>query len=290
MAAVTNIVPLLAKSDTLSPEELEIQRRSIAEHLNQAKVKSFTPIIEGAKTAPFSVCSASSDDDDTMEASLLMSSDYVQPLIPSELSLVMQHIFEKETVSCLKHLAAKKLIHAHRHPPAAFIPVSNSHTSQISPYLRARLADHTQQEEKLAQIKLAKWASDLQKSLRSERAKYKAIAQGERTMWLTEKLGEFVGEKTDFTEADSVRTLRNKTGASNKNSPIMYAAKSRGLLDAGDPLGLLKWNETVKRKGWVVFQVVGISSIMGALAMWAARTWVGACDEEYWVWSWLGMK
>ena len=156
--------------------------------------------------------------------------------------------------------------------------------------LRARLADHTQQEEKLAQIKLAKWATDLQRSLRSERAKYEAIAQRERTMWLTEKLGECVGEKADLPEADSVLTLRNKKAASSKNSAIIYAANSHGLLDAGDPLGLLRWNEAMKRRGWVVFQVVGISSIMGALAMWAARTWVGASDEEYWVWSWLGMK
>ena len=290
LAALTNVVPLVAKSDTLSPEELEMQRRSIAEHLHQAKVKSFTPDIEGAKAAPYTICSAPSDDDDNMDASLLMSPDYVQPLVPSELSLVLQQIFEKETVSCLRHLAAKKLLHVHRHPTAAIIPNSNLSTPQLSPYLQARLADHTQQEEKLAQIKLAKWASDLQSSLRSERARYEAIAQGERTMWLTEKLGAYVGDQDGIAEGDSAVTLRNKRAASGKTSAIRYTANSRGMLDAGDPLGLLKWNEAMKRRGWVVFQVVGVSSVMGALAMWAARTWVGASDEEYWVWSWLGMR
>ena len=269
-----------------------MQRRSIAAYLHQAEVKPFIPKIESARTAPYSICSAPSDDDDSMDASLLMSPDYVQPLIPSELSLVLQQIFDKETVSCLRHLAAKKLLHAHRHPTTATISIGSPYTAGMSPYLQARLADHTQQEEKLAQIKLAKWASDLQKSLQTERAKYEAIAREERTMWLTDKLGECIGEKGGLAEADntSTVTLRNQKAASGRSSATIYNANRRGLLDAGDPLGLLKWNEAMKRRGWVVFQVVGISSIMGAVAVWAARTWVGANGEENWMWSWLGRR
>lgn len=288
LAALTNVIPLVAKSDTLSPEELEVQRRSIADHLRHAEVKTFIPTVHGARIAPYTICSAPSDDNDNMDASLLMSPDYVQPLIPSELSLVLEQIFEKETVSCLRHLAAKKLLHAHRHPTAADTPTDSLYTLGSSPYLQARLADHTQKEEKLAQIKLAKWASDLQRSLQTERAKYEAIAREERATWLTEKLGECVGESG--VDDASALTLRNSKGALRRTSAMIYAANSQGLLDAGDPLGLLKWNEAMKRRGWMVFQVVGISSIMGGLAVWAARTWVGASDQENWMWTWLGVK
>ena len=282
----------MAKSDRLSPEELEVQRRSVAAHLHQANVKTFIPSMEGTRSAPYTICSAPSDDDDNMEASLLMSPDYVQPLVASELSLVLQRVFEKETVSCLRHLAAKKLLHAHHHPTSATISIDSVNTAGVSPYQQARLADHTQQEEKLAQIKLAKWASDLQRSLQTERATYEAIAREERTMWLTDKLSECVGEKDSLAETDSASavTLQDKKAASGKASAMIYNANRHGLLDAGDPLGLLKWNEALRRRGWVIFQVVGISSVIGAMAMWAARTWVGSNGEENWMWTWLGMR
>ena len=282
---------MVAKSDTLSHEELEMQRCAIADHLQQAKLKTFILNIEGARSALYSICSAPSDDDEVMDASLLMSPDYVKPLIPSELSMVLQQVFEKETVSCLRHLASKKLLHAHRHPTAAIIPSGNLYTAGMSPYLQARLSDHTQQEEKLAQVQLAKWAIDLQQSLQTERAQYEAIARGKRTMWLTEKLGECVGEKGDLVDSDaaSALTLRNRRASADKKS-MMYAANRNGLLDAGDPLGLLRWNEAMRRRGWIFFQVVGISSIMGAMAVWAARTWVGAVNEENWLRDWLGMR
>ena len=293
LAALTNIIPLVAKSDRLSPEELEVQRRSIAAHLDRAKVKIFTPNVEGARTAPYTVCSAPSDDDDNMEASLLMSPDYVQPLVPSELNLVLQKVFEDETVSCLRYLAAKKLLHAAHHPIPATGYIDTMYTAGISPYQQARISDHSQQEERLAQIRLAKWASDLQRSLQTERASYKAVAQEERTMWLTDKLGECIGEKDGLAEVDSASALTlqgNKVNGSGKPSTAMYNSNRHGLLDAGDPLGLLKWNEALKRRGWVIFQVVGISSAIGAMAMWAARTWVGTHGEENWMLNWLGMR
>lgn len=227
-----------------------------------------------------------------MEASLLMSPDYVQPLVPSELSLVLQKVFEKDTVSCLRHLAAKKLLHAHHHPTTAIISVDRQYTAGMSPYQHARLADHTQQEEKIAQIKLAKWATDLQRSLQTERAMYEAVAWEERTAWLRNKLDECSGEKDGLTGADnaSALTLLDRKAASESSSAMTYNANRHGLLDVGDPLGLLKWNEALRKRGWVIFQVVGISSVIGAMAMWAARTWVGANGEENWMWSWLSVR
>lgn len=269
-----------------------MQRRSIAAHLQQAKIKPFTPNLEGTRTIPYTICSAPSNDDDNMEASLLMSPDYVKPLIPSELGVVLQKVFDKETVSCLRHLAAKKLLHAHNHPSAAPVAMDNMYTLGMSPYQQARLTDHTQQEEKLAQIKLAKWASDLQRGLQSERAKYEAIAREERAMWLTCKLGECVGDEDGHAGQDNVSplALQNRKTASGKAPSMIYNANRHVLLDAGDPLGLLKWNEALQRKGWVIFQVVGISSLIGAITMWAARTWIGTSGEESWMWNWLGKR
>ncbi len=61
-----------------------------------------------------------------------------------------------------------------------------------SSYALASVTDHAQREERLAQVRLANWAAELQKSLANERAQYEALARSERAFWLTEKLNECV--------------------------------------------------------------------------------------------------
>lgn len=319
LAAFTNVIPLIAKADTLSPEETELLKHSVIHHIRQAKVRSFDFNVDGdGAKPPFTVCSAPSNDDDTMDASLLMSPDYIQPLIPSELACLLDTICDKDNMSRLRHLAAKKLIQGQGSwsvgLPAAFprsnatpksqklltsstSTVSPTHTSQqvvpysngISPYVQARIADHTQQEEKLAQIRLAKWAADLQRSLENERARYEVISRGERAHWLAKKLGECTNESA-LVPAQG-RGLENSV----ETEPIFGNERFRplgnlGLLDSGDPLGLLKWNEAMKRRGWIAFQVVGSFGILGAVAVWMARTWSSGSDgwAEDWAYGWFG--
>lgn len=323
LASVTNVIPLIAKSDTLSHEEVEVLRRSIADRLRNAHIKPFIFNVDGARSPPFTVCSAPSDDNENMDASLLMSPDYVQPLIPSELSLLVQQMFEKDVSACLRHFAAMKLVHAHRGSlaltlPANFgrsasntiyngpavsqistgSPLGSSQTTVtyapgISPYVQARIADHTYQEEKLAQIRLAKWAGDLQRSLQNERTRYDAISRGERAIWLTEKLGECVNDGSLVPDQACALAAPSRKGTTETKSSPVYTPGRYGLLDAGDPLGLLKWNEAMKRRGWIAFQLVGSFGILGAMAVWAARTW-GIGTDGYgswsWSWSWMGLN
>ncbi|KAK3178741.1 hypothetical protein OEA41_000878 [Lepraria neglecta] len=315
LAAITNVIPMIAKSDTLSPEETEMLRRSI-DKLQQADIRLFTFSSESRATkSSFTICSAPSDDDDNMDASMLMSPDYVQPLIPSELASLVQQVFQPDNIACLRHLAAKKLVHAQGSrifsmstaiQRSASSPLSNcpdsltstssssntipsivSPTHVISPYNQARIADHTQQEEKLAQIRLAKWAGELQRSLQNERARYEAIARGERAVWLTEKLGECVNDGALGPTKGSSQAAPIESGSISAKPDILRASSNRGLLDAGDPLGLLRWNEAMKRRGWIAFQVVGSFGILGAMAVWMAKTW-GSESYTPWTWGWLG--
>ena len=307
LARITNVVPVIAKADTLSPEEIEMLRRSI-DKLQQAEIRLFSFSNDrSAVQSSFTVCSAPSDDNDNMDASILMSPDYVQPLITSELANLVERVFDPENIACLRHLAAKKLVHAHGSTifsiPATISkslsngpgsPTSNSpsSTSQtivsyplgISTYKQALIADHTQQEEKLAQIRLAKWAGELQKSLQNERARYEAIARGERAVWLTEKLDECVKDGA-LVSIESRRAMNEKGPP---KAELLKASSHRGLLDPSDPLGLLRWNEAMKRRGWIAFQVVGSFGILGAMAVWMARTWGAGSDGYNWPWQWLG--
>lgn len=62
----------------------------------------------------------------------------------------------------------------------------------LSDFTRARLQDHMLSEERLAQVHLAKWASDIQRGLRSERLAFERLAGAERAKWLLDHIGEEV--------------------------------------------------------------------------------------------------
>lgn len=319
LAALTNIVPLIAKSDTLSPEETEALRRSIFEKLQHADIRPFAFDGEAAiATHPYTVCAAPSDDNDNMDASMLMSPQYVRPLIPSELANLVQQVFDQDNIACMRHLAARKLVRAqgskaltipslfprptpspaHSRPLASvtsttYSPTTSqaivSYSNGMSPYAQSRIADHTQQEEKLAQIRLARWAGELQRSLQNERARYEAISRGERAVWLTEKIGECIDDGSLVPTQDSSLAARTEKGLEATKLELPRLSGHRGLLDPGDPLGLLRWNEVMKRKGWIAFQVVGSVGILGAMAVWVWRTW-GSGDNGYsatWNRGWL---
>ena len=303
VAALTNVVPLIAKSDTLSPEEVEVLRRSTLQKLEHADIRPFTFNGEAANASPpYTVCAAPSDDNDNMDASVLMSSEYVQPLIPSELSSLVEQVFDHDNIAYMRHLAARKLVRAHHSKHftvSSLSPRSSSNTVQprplasltstasspnplrainsssngMSPYTRARIADHTQQEEKLAQIRLARWAGELQRSLQNERARYEAISRGERAIWLTEKIGECVNDGSLVPATTSSSAARTEKGSEATKLDVPRLSGHRGLLDPGDPLGLLRWNEVVKRKGWIAFQIAGSVGVLGAVAVWIWRTW-----------------
>lgn len=317
LSALTNVIPLIAKADSLSHDEAQALKESIASDLISAGLRPFLFNSESTISPPYTVCSASSNDDENMDASLLMSPEYVRPLVSSELSTLVHHIFDKDNVSWLRHFAAKKLVHSQRAMEKSFVPapfpnspttfnplpnsfpdsstsqISSSSTSQAvisyasgaSSYVQARIADHTQREEKLAQLRLAKWAGDLQRCLQNERTRYEAISRGERAIWLTQRLGECVDDGSLVpVRGPEKDTISMRTGPMESSLPA-------GLVNARDPLGLLGWNEAVRRRGWIAVQVVGGFGVLGAMAVWMVRSWgAGADAYSSWTWAWWAGK
>ncbi|KAL1959211.1 hypothetical protein VTO42DRAFT_2716 [Malbranchea cinnamomea] len=310
LAQFSNVIPLISKADLLTAEEIASLKQSFIDKANEANIQPFlfggAPLDTGDQVkphAPFAVSSASTSDSETMDASILMSPDYVQPLAPSEIGFLLEKMFDQDNLNWLRHSAAKKLIQAyHLQPPTPNSPGSSlsdsqlsasalagttapqrhwSHSSSINPqgYALARVADHTQREEHLAQVRLAKWAADLQRSLQNERERYESLARHERAVWLTERLSECVVDGTlipltetpgfpGFSSSKSgpgVVTLEGKEG-----QRVKYRISSTS---PNDPLGLIGWNDKLKRQGWILIQVVGSVGVVGGLALWMARVW-----------------
>lgn len=144
LSGLTNLIPVIAKSDTLSADELVAIKTSILARLQTSSIKPFffgnaiddallavqelsleqsssvssndKPALEPKEfpfpvpTHPYAVSSTLGSDADTMDASLLMSPDYVQPLLPSELTALVTRVFDPESITWLRHSAAKKFL------------------------------------------------------------------------------------------------------------------------------------------------------------------------------------
>ena len=264
------MIPLLAKADTMESSDLELIKASMAEALLDAGIKTFRSFqTSEALPSPLTVCSSPSKDLENMDASLLMQSDYIQPLHPSQLIQLLDVLFSKNTLTQLKHFSAKKLLQLRKsngrqqpgspspfrtHLNSGNMPSFNRSNTTPNPFLaesltsvsqaliarptsgaltfaHAQVTDHTLREERLARVHLANWAAGLQRSLHNERARYAAMAKADRAEWLKARLGEclFDGEIPDL-EGKSERRRKEMEMA-------LVSASAKGRSESGSSRG-----------------------------------------------------
>ncbi|KAI1082189.1 Poly(A) polymerase central domain-containing protein [Whalleya microplaca] len=282
LAPLTNVIPLLAQADLLSPQELAACKQEIAGQFRNANIRpfSFTPsTFQGSTKSvpviPYAISNATGSDHDVMDASLLMSPDYVQPLISSELSYLVEKIFSPNGASWIRHNAAKKYLDwrattssrpRHLYRPLTFpAPVPSSALVQppgnmsSSSWALARV--HDQQPR----FHVVDWAADLQRSMASERSRYEALARGERAVWLTEKLNECVQDGT-LVAVNRSREISPMRRRNNSQRGTWKRAEQHQ-----DPLGLLEVAADLKARGWVALELLGSLGVIGGLAIWLSR-------------------
>ncbi|KAK5197019.1 hypothetical protein LTR99_000626 [Exophiala xenobiotica] len=315
LSELCNIIPLVAKSDLLTMQEQEQIKQSTdlslvsLPRLPTSLLSDPESKHKATATAPYTVTSINGPDLDTMDASLLMSPEYIQPLLPSELSLLVDQIFEPETVAYLRHTSARKLVAWHAdHPrltsilspslPSAhnstlasplttslsnsgvLIPLGSEVSLNISnSWALAKVADHTQREERLAQVRLSKWASELQLSLQRERERYERLARGERAVWLVDRLGEEVREG-HILPLDNSQALVHKRG----ESSVSYGEFPSYQMH--DPLGLLRWQDSMRTRGWIALQIMGSFGVVGGIAFWVVKSWGLTATINEWAQCW----
>lgn len=311
------VIPLIAKADTLSPENITHLKDRFHQEAQDAGIKPFMfgDSLAGAlddlnPQPPYAVSSEKTTDLEVMDASTLMSPDYEQPLTPSELDTLVQKLFDRDNLAWLRHSAAKKLVQRCSDlpaisPPPALAP--NALSGATSPgvgwrtasgvsmsssisslgesppsYTLSRLADYTRHEERMAQVRLAQWATDLQRSLQNERERYAALARGDRAIWLTERLSECVvdGSLVPISQTPGFCGLHapaNDQSGGGLNVMRACAGNGKEYRVAGwtphDPLGVVGWIDNIGRRGWIIVQIVGSVGVVGGLALWVARSW-----------------
>lgn len=414
LSALTNVIPVIAKADTLSPSELVAVKTSILARLQTSSIKPFffgkalddaLLAVQGLSipqaspsasseprqypfpnpTYPYSISSNSGPDTDNMDASLLMSPDYVQPLLPSELAILVNQVFDPESIAWLRHSAAKKFLAWRRRtkllgdsfvfnglqqqppqrgnlssasvglngaalnsmallpckvypltsiiasagssifsaasPSGVLVPRATSpfylSNSQLNSNLQSPFPgsspslshsqldalDHPTEfslarynyphgEQRLTEVRLAKWATDLQRSLRNERDRFEELQRDERARWLLERVGEEVASgnivaspSTGSPRADWAVVKRGSGKEANKT--MQRYGRANGL-DSRDPLGLCDFSDEVRRRGFVLVKVLGGVSVIGAVMVAVVRACgIEAGLPEGGLWNWL---
>lgn len=403
LSSLTNVIPLIAHSDSRDKDKISslktglLQRlqaegirpflfgKSMDEALNAAQTSFDTVVSQDSNPffdppklvftpGPFAITSASASDSEIMDASLLMSPDYIQPLVPSELATLVSQVFNQDTIAWLRHSAVKKFLRwrteriqdesptmhgfgldagaapttfpnsanysggsfsyqgsaassilSSPSPSQVLIPrpgtgstantpfspvASYTHVSPASPNSAAgannnfsitRFNETTYREERMAQVRLAKWAADLQRSLQNERRRFEELEREKRTRWLLEQVGREVLDGRIISTEDLQPSTQHDpalwslTRQADFNERLKREARwsgkgeKLGRFDPRDPLRLCDWSDDVKRGGLIVVQVLGGVGVVGAVAVmvWQWRSqgtsrllggWFGATD------------
>ena len=300
LSQMTNVVPLLAKSDLYSPSDLDkvkedFQSRLVAKSIEPFRFSSQPQTESQSPTLPYAVCSAISPDTENMDASLLMSPEYVQPIQSSDLSHLLSLIFEPINMSKLRYTAARKLIRScnHNSNSSSTLPMLRNPLSEdnMSPprygsYLQARILAHTTREETFAQARLAKWAADLQRGLNRERARYEALADQARTKWLE---GQFSGIGSVPPPSPSSLPMRvHRHGyQKEKRLPAWSRTAQRERINVDDPLGLAGLKAQVRKHSWTILKWLGVGAFAGVI-FWGYRA--SHSDWAWQAWDSLGLS
>src|SRR5579859_3308924 len=300
LSKLTNIVPIIAKSDSLSHTQTLQLELSLLRDLRANDIRIFTfgkspsdlerNVVGGIPWA----LSSLRDDAPEMDASLLMREEFGVQYVESDLPLCIRTI--TENASWLRFAATKKFLEWRRAQleSASFAETTSSANASLvmsvanpaisivslpsmtEGYAMARVGDHIEREERLARVRLVQWAGDMRRTIREkmaiERATFEQIESQERVKWLVARLNEAVATQSEqalVPAAQGPLVRRRSSAASHRRRKRAFGER--------DPLGLVwikeRWGPRVSKSvlwcieaglimgsGWVVWKYFVIDS------------------------------
>lgn len=310
LSKLATVVPVLGQTDTLSEDEIRLSITSIQQAIRYHGIDIPNLNAESYQTSEtprvWPVSSATFNDDETMDASFLMNSGYIQPLAPSGLPELVHTIFNPDHAARLRHLSARKFLawlraRAQLSPtsPAAAghrinVPASSALSS---PSASQVLVSRPKVSTVPSAYTLTRWAADLQRSLRNERDRYQRVPSEDRRGWLVERWrnGESAARASDRErDIGKAHDIEKAWAATSGKEDVPLGYVQIGPLNhcAGplqDPLGLLACDDMIRRNGTIIARILGGSGVLGAIALWAMKTWGwGTNDGEtgHWTGEW----
>lgn len=255
---MTNVVPVLARVDELgSRDEVEAARQKISRTLVEEGLEcfSFADATTEAMSQVYVVSTETRTDYDTMDASVLMDSEYIPPLVPTDLSKLVDGLFSLDGSAQLRHCAAIKSVDWRRRYGGALQVAVQNQSMQVvhARPLRVSAAHRAQCWERLD---FYNWANNLRQSLHTQQLRY------------------LVSERAVHGVAPESRLARIAPQVSERRR----GKPSGGSQRHQDPLGILEIGGRFKQRGMLALEMVTSVGIIGYVvtqfvrADWAEET------------------
>ncbi|KAH6969832.1 hypothetical protein DER45DRAFT_66053 [Fusarium avenaceum] len=247
---MTNVIPIINRADELAPGEIIQVKQQVMKSLIDRDVGFFSfdgPDASGETTCVYAVSTESRPDYDTMDASVLMNSEYTPPLVSTDLGRLVDHIFSLDGSARLRHSAAVKCIQWRRDHGDNLLQNALSSGTMVSRSIpeRALRLQSFRRTPSWDRLELYNWANNLRQSLQSERLYH-------------------------LMEARAI------TSASARESSLVHIPKT-GKKQASkkrkdpkpthqDPLGLLDIGGSLKQKGMLALEMMSSVGLVGLVA------------------------
>ncbi|KAH7145339.1 Septin-domain-containing protein [Fusarium sp. MPI-SDFR-AT-0072] len=248
---MTNVIPVLTRVDELAPEEIKHVKQQVVKSLADKDVDYFSfegPDDSEETKCVYAVSTESRPDYDTMDASTLMDSEYIPPLLPTDMGRLVDHIFSLDGSARLRHSAAVKCIKWRRDHGDNLLQNALSSGALVSRYIpegamRLRSFRRTPSWDRL---ELYNWANNLRQSLQSERLYH---LMEERA------ISNAVAKQSSLVHVP--RSGKKKTQSKKRKAPQPTHQ---------DPLGLLEMGGGLKQKGMFALEMVSSVGLVGLVA------------------------
>lgn len=253
----TNVIPLLARADEIDSDEALASKQCIDDRLRDKDVEYFSFSDPGVSESSdiYAVSSISDSDYDVMDASVLMNSEYIRPLVSTDLARLVERLMSPDGSARLRHAASLKCVRWRRQK--ALTSSSQSALICRQPMAMYALSPPAWGRPFLPEqyhrpLEMASWAESLRQSLQAERL-------GEVPMQL---LG------PGITMYDMPLTRVNQKSRRTKRSK---SKREEVVPHHQDPLGLLGLAGQIKCNSRLTLELVSSIGVIGFFTSWLVR-------------------
>ncbi|KAG6100883.1 hypothetical protein E4U30_003572 [Claviceps sp. LM220 group G6] len=265
----TNVIPLLALADYIPIEKLGATKQQISQQLKLADINCFAfsqPNSDLESPLVYAVSSVTRLDYDTIDASILMASDYQPPLLRTDLDSLVTDIMSVDGSSWLRHSAASRAVYwlrksgQKKSSPYSSLIYRPLH-SKASPFSTSLTSAHLDKQY-WGRTEVSSWAETLRESLTLERLN---LFQQQSEVHLADDC--LVTMRTDCPRP-RLRCWRQPYGASSMSSNQ-------------DPLGLLELASRIRGGGKLTLELLstfGASEFLASDDLWAHNARICGLD------------
>lgn len=255
---MTNVMPVLARADEFTGDGIGKIKEQLTSTLAKENVDVFSfTYPEMSRTSPdiYAISSATQPDYETIDASVLMKSDYLPPLVETDLTALVADILSLDGSMWLRHTAAAKAaqwVQRRRQCSTINTALTCRRFSVNTMLASPQVSPPTQQY--WSRVEASSWAEALRQSLSVQR------------LDLSRQLLCLESSAT----GDMPLAVRQKHRKKHKSRPHSHVVP-RCNTSHQDPLGLLELVSQFKNGGQVTLELLSSLGIVGAIAAWIIR-------------------